>query len=193
QTGLSRQQHRDRAPGVGDIADGGGSHHPDRRAHRPGAADPAARDQHPGLGGCHAVRRGGDIVPVAVAVPSRLGSGHRHHRPDDHELDHSDPRPTSPEAAGRGRSAQRLARRQHIEPQRELVLTEDPTNCSLWWAARYVLRVRTNVVIIITSALGYFFFSGLRSFALLFTTDHYRLSKPVASALTLVVGLGALA
>ena len=41
--------------------------------------------------------------------------------------------------------------------------------------------------------LGYFFFSGLRSFALLFTTTHYGLSKPVVSALTLVVRLGALA
>jgi MFS family permease len=123
---------------------------------------------------------------------SRLRPGQRD-IPDEREVDHSDQRPTSPEAVGRGRSAQRLARRQHIEPHRELILTEDPTNCSLWWAARYVLRIRTNVVIIITSALGYFFFSGLRSFALLFTTGHYGLSKPVASALTLVVGLGALA
>jgi predicted MFS family arabinose efflux permease len=123
---------------------------------------------------------------------SRLRPGQRD-IPDAHEVDHSDQRPAHPQAAGRGRSAQRLARRQHIEPQRELILTDDPTNCSLWWAARYVLRIRTNVVIIITSALGYFFFSGLRSFALLFTTGHYGISKAVASALTLVVGLGALA
>ncbi|MDQ3825609.1 MAG: MFS transporter, partial [Actinomycetota bacterium] len=123
---------------------------------------------------------------------SRLRPGQRD-IPDAQDLDHSDPRPAPPQAAARGRSAQRLARRQHIEPHRELILTEDPTNRSLWWAARYVLRIRTNVVIIITSALGYFFFSGLRSFALLFTTDHYGISKPVASALTLVVGLGALA
>jgi predicted MFS family arabinose efflux permease len=123
---------------------------------------------------------------------SRLQPGQRD-IPDADDIDHSDPRPAPPQAARPGRSAQRLARRQHIEPHRELILTEDPTNRSLWWAARYVLRIRTNVVIIITSALGYFFFSGLRSFALLFTTDHYSISKPVASALTLVVGLGALA
>jgi predicted MFS family arabinose efflux permease len=97
-----------------------------------------------------------------------------------------------PETARRGRSAQRLASRRHIEPHHDLVLTEDPTDRSLWWAVRYVLRVRTNVVMIITSALGYFFFSGLRSFALLFTTSHYGISKSVASALTMVVGLGAL-
>lgn len=125
---------------------------------------------------------------------SRLRPGQRD-IPDEGEVDHSDSPPTdaSPQAGERGRSAERLARRRHIEPQRKLVLTEDPTDRSLWWAVRYVLRVRTNVVIIITSALGYFFFSGLRSFALLFTTSHYGISKAVASALTLVVGLGALA
>jgi hypothetical protein len=57
----------------------------------------------------------------------------------------------------------------------------------------YVLRVRTNVVIIITSALGYFYFAGLRSFAIIFVTGHYGISQSVASVLTLVVGLGALA
>jgi len=58
---------------------------------------------------------------------------------------------------------------------------------------RYVLRIRTNVIIIIASALGYFFFAGLRSFAILFTTSHYGLSKAVASPLVLAVGIGALA
>ncbi|HJT04765.1 MAG TPA: MFS transporter [Pseudonocardiaceae bacterium] len=123
---------------------------------------------------------------------SRLRPG-QHDIPDEHDVGHSDSPPRPIQDARRSSSAQRLARRRHIEPHRELVLTHDPTDRSLWWAVRYVLRVRTNVVIIITSALGYFFFSGLRAFALLFTTSHYGLSKPVASALTLVVGLGALA
>jgi predicted MFS family arabinose efflux permease len=55
-----------------------------------------------------------------------------------------------------------------------------------------VLRIRTNVIII-ASALGYFFFAGLRSFAILFTTSHYGLSKAVASPLVLVAGTGAVA
>lgn len=120
---------------------------------------------------------------------SRLRPGQRE-IPDERQLSGSPP--GSPVTGG-ARSAQRLARRRRIEPQRELVLTADPTDRSLWWTVRYVLRVRTNVVIIISSALGYFFFSGLRSFALLFTTSHYALPKSVASALTVVVGLGALA
>ncbi|MGH3246830.1 MAG: MFS transporter [Trebonia sp.] len=80
-----------------------------------------------------------------------------------------------------------------VSPREDLVLREDPTRRPLWWAVRYVLRVRTNVVIIIASALGYFFFAGLRSFAVIFATGHYGISKPTASFLILVIGVGALA
>jgi predicted MFS family arabinose efflux permease len=78
-------------------------------------------------------------------------------------------------------------------PQPELVLHRDPADRSLWWAVRYVLRVRTNVVLIAASALGYFYFAGLRSFAILFATSHYGVSKPTATALVAVIGAGALA
>jgi sugar phosphate permease len=98
-----------------------------------------------------------------------------------------------PAGTGMPELAERAVRHAEIEPRRELVLTEDPTNRSVWWAVRYVLRVRTNVVIIVASALGYFFFGGLRSFAIIFATGHYGLSKPVATALILVIGGGALA
>ncbi|HEX8009117.1 MAG TPA: MFS transporter [Trebonia sp.] len=83
--------------------------------------------------------------------------------------------------------------RAEVEPQPGLVLREDPASRSVWWAVRYVLRVRTNVVIIVASTLGYFFFAGLSSFAVIFVTGHYRLSKPTATALTAVIGAGALA
>jgi predicted MFS family arabinose efflux permease len=77
-------------------------------------------------------------------------------------------------------------------PQEDLVLREDPARRPVWWAVRYVLRVRTNVVIIIASALGYFYFAGLRSFAIIFATGHYGISKPTATFLILVIGGGAL-
>ena len=115
--------------------------------------------------------------------------------PDERDVDHSDSRPKdlAAETEAAESSAGQVARRAHIEPRRELVLTEDPKDRSLWWAVRYVLRVRTNVVFIITSALGYFYFAGLRSFAIIFVTGHYHISQSVASVLTLVVGIGALA
>lgn len=97
----------------------------------------------------------------------------------------------SRDAAGQDR-VHHLVVGSDIEPRRELVLTEEPTNRSVWWAVRYVLRVRTNVVIIVVSALGYFFFSGLRSFAILFAKHHYGLSKSSATLLILVIGAGAI-
>jgi predicted MFS family arabinose efflux permease len=81
----------------------------------------------------------------------------------------------------------------HVQPEEDLILHKDPTNTSMWWAAKYVLRLRTNLVIIIASGLGYFFFAGLRTFAILYATNHYGVSKPVATTLVLVVGAGALA
>ena len=101
----------------------------------------------------------------------------------------------APGHAGMGKAglAEQAVRGAKVEPQPGLVLREDPTSRSVWWAVRYVLRVRTNVVIIVVSTLGYFFFAGLRSFAIIFVTGHYRLSKPTASALAVVIGAGALA
>ena len=80
-----------------------------------------------------------------------------------------------------------------VEPYRNQVLTTDPAGRRLWWAVGYILRVRTDVVIIIASALGYFYFAGLRTFAIVFAQDHYGISKTFASSLVLVIGLGALA
>jgi predicted MFS family arabinose efflux permease len=101
----------------------------------------------------------------------------------------------APERAGPQQPglAERAVTQAGVEPQPELVLRSDPASRSVWWAVRYVLRVRTNVVIIVASALGYFFFAGLRSFAIIFATGHYGISKPTATALILVIGAGALA
>jgi MFS family permease len=90
-------------------------------------------------------------------------------------------------------SAQQAVAADHVQPDPRLVVHGDPRRRSLWWAIRYVLTVRTNLVLIVASALGYFFFEGLRSFALLFATSHYNLSQAQASPLVLVVGIGALA
>jgi predicted MFS family arabinose efflux permease len=64
---------------------------------------------------------------------------------------------------------------------------------SLIDATRYVLRVRTNVVLIAASACGYYFLAGLQTFGLEFSKDQYGISQALASTLLLVVGAGALA
>ena len=53
-------------------------------------------------------------------------------------------------------------------------------------AVRYILRVPTNTLLIISSSLGYFFFAGLQTFALVFVRGHYHASQATA---TLVLGL----
>lgn len=126
---------------------------------------------------------------------SRLAAGARH-IPDEREVaaraDGPGPGPDD-EPGDRDDLAGRAVRRTSVEPDPELVLHTDPVHRSVWWAVRYVLRVRTNLVIIIASALSYFFFDGLRTFAIIFATGHYGISKPTATALTVVIGGGALA
>ncbi|WP_164992443.1 MFS transporter [Streptomyces sp. L2] len=89
--------------------------------------------------------------------------------------------------------AGQAVRESGVAPDPRLVLRRDPRTMPLWQAVGYVLRIRTNLVVIIASALGYFFFAGLRSFASLFTTQHYGVSTAVAGILVLIVGAGALA
>ncbi|HET6876503.1 MAG TPA: MFS transporter [Jatrophihabitans sp.] len=88
--------------------------------------------------------------------------------------------------------AQRVVRQGDVEPREEAVLEGTVSDMSMWQAFRHVVTVRTNVVLIVASALGYFFFSGLRGFAIQFAKKHYDLSQSGASALTLVIGIGAL-
>ncbi|WP_030901725.1 MFS transporter [Streptomyces sp. NRRL F-5126] len=98
------------------------------------------------------------------------------------------------EGAPRGRDpAGKAVEASGVTADEDLVLREDPRGFPLWRAVGRILRVRTNLVLIIASSLGYFFFAGLRSFATLFTTHQYGVSTSVASLLVLVVGAGALA
>jgi predicted MFS family arabinose efflux permease len=96
---------------------------------------------------------------------------------------------TTGEPAG---PAAQAVEQEHVPPYPDQVLRRDPQRIGLLEAVRYVLRVRTNVVIIAASALGYFYFGGVRTFAILFAQGHYQVAKPVASLLVLVVGIGAL-
>ncbi|WP_226899768.1 MFS transporter [Nonomuraea phyllanthi] len=87
----------------------------------------------------------------------------------------------------------RAAVRAHgIEPDESMVLRRDPVRMSLGQAARYVLRIRTNLILIIASAVGYFFFAGLRTFTVVFVHQQYGLGQAAITALAPVLGLGAL-
>src|SRR5262249_17792484 len=92
-----------------------------------------------------------------------------------------------------GTAAQQLARERGIEPDPELVLSRDPGKMGLLAATRDVLRIRTNVVLILSSACGYYFLAGVQTFGVEFTTHQYSIDQALANVLLLVVGAGAIA
>jgi len=102
-------------------------------------------------------------------------------------------RPPPEAQAGRDGLATRVVRREHVRPVPELVLERDPRKMPLRRALVYTLRVRTNLVLIVATAVGYFFFAGLRTFAVVFARGHFSLSQSTASTLFVLVGIGALA
>lgn len=83
--------------------------------------------------------------------------------------------------------------KQGVEPAEEVVIHGDPTRMTVWEAVRWVLAVKTNVLLIVASSLGYFFFAGLRTFAVIFIRGHYRIGTGTATILEVVVGAGAIA
>lgn len=89
--------------------------------------------------------------------------------------------------------ATRVVDEEGVEPRRRLVLDEDPRDRSLWWAVTYVLSVPTVRWLILGSALVYFYFSGLRSFIVLYFTEHLGVSRFTVLALALLVGIAAVA
>jgi MFS family permease len=89
--------------------------------------------------------------------------------------------------------ASEAARSLGIEPDPKLVLTEDPATMPLKRAVRYILSIQTNVTMIIASALGYFFFAGLQTFAVLFVRGHYHTNQATATGVLGLLVLGALA
>jgi MFS family permease len=85
--------------------------------------------------------------------------------------------------------AQDAVRQRGVAPDPRLVLHEDAGEMGVIRAIRYTLTIPTNLVLIIGSALGYFFFSGLQTFALLFVRGHYHASQATAElVLALLVG-----
>jgi predicted MFS family arabinose efflux permease len=109
-------------------------------------------------------------------------------------------------AAGRrrGRTEAREARRSDVlalraveaagfEPTPAAVVDTDPAEMSIGHAVRYVLSVRTNVILILASSLGYFFFAGLETFALVFMRSRYQLGQGTATVALVAIGLGGIA
>ncbi len=133
-------------------------------------------------------RAGGSrLDPGAVQFASQAGLRH-----DPRAATNPAPRIDEEPPESEQHSIRELARRRRVPPYRDLILHRDPTRMHLWQAVRYVLRVRTNVVLIVSTALAYVFFAGVQTFAVLLFRARYGLSEDVATLLLVVTGAGAL-
>jgi MFS family permease len=63
---------------------------------------------------------------------------------------------------------------------------------SLSGAIRYILSIPSNVMLILGSSLGYFYFAGLTTFVLLFVEDHYNVHLASAELVLILLVIGAL-
>ncbi|MGC9220023.1 MAG: MFS transporter [Solirubrobacteraceae bacterium] len=88
--------------------------------------------------------------------------------------------------------AREAARRLGVEADPDMVLNEDPRQMSLAAMVRYVLAIPTNMLMVISSSLGYFFFAGLSTFALLFVRGHYNVSQATSSLVLALLVVGAM-
>jgi len=77
-------------------------------------------------------------------------------------------------------------------PDPKLILDRDPSSLGIVDAVRYILSIPTNMLMIISSSLGYFFFSGLSTFALLFVRGHYHASQATAELVLALLVMGAI-
>ncbi|MDQ6816269.1 MAG: MFS transporter [Actinomycetota bacterium] len=91
-----------------------------------------------------------------------------------------------------GGLAHEAVRKRGVEPDPDLVLAEDPRQMSLPRAIRYILSIPTNVLMIIGSSLGYFFFAGLQVFAVVFVRGHYHVNQATAELALVLLVAGAM-
>jgi len=88
-------------------------------------------------------------------------------------------------------AARAAARRAGAAPNPRLVLHEDPSQMGLVRSVRYIFSIPSNRLMIVGSSLGYFYFAGLQTFALLFVKGHYHASQATAELVLALLVLGA--
>ncbi len=95
-----------------------------------------------------------------------------------------EPRPVAQDDAARA-----AARRAGARPNPRLVLHQDASKLGLVPSIKYLFSIPSNVLMIFGSSLGYFYFAGLSTFALLFVKGHFHASQATAElTLALLVG-----
>ncbi|MGH8205819.1 MAG: MFS transporter [Steroidobacteraceae bacterium] len=89
-------------------------------------------------------------------------------------------------------SVQKQAQRQKIPARKELVLRQIPASLGLWRTIGYLLHLPTYRLLVIASALAYYFLSGMRAFMMIYFTAHWHVSRSTLAATVVIIGIGAL-
>jgi MFS family permease len=100
-------------------------------------------------------------------------------------VDDTNPTPTD---------AQLVAESRGVQPDPDKILDWDrlkSKSFNLIDATRAVLRIRTNIILIVASACGYFYLSGIETFAAEFVKQQFTIDQFLANLLLLVLGGGA--
>lgn len=79
-----------------------------------------------------------------------------------------------------------------IPARKDLVLHTDPEHLNAWAAFGHVLKIPTIRWLILASSLGYFYFTGLRTFAVVFIRGRFGLAQTSATMLLVAIGIGAI-
>jgi MFS family permease len=133
-----------------------------------------------------------------LTVPEPLRGGQSRLMPGAVDLDQavaeagSRPQADSDDGHPPDELAHEAIRRRGVRPDPERVLRGDPGALGLVAAVRYVLSIPTNVLLIFSSSLGYFYFAGLSTFGLLFVRGHYHAGQATAELVLGLLVVGAL-
>ena len=103
--------------------------------------------------------------------------------PSDADGSAADPDPVV-EAPSSGGLAREIANRREV--------AADPERMGVIRALLYTLRIPSNRNLIVSSALGYFYFSGLETFAVLFVRGHYHANQGATQLVLAVMVVGAI-
>ena len=95
------------------------------------------------------------------------------------------------EALDNPTDAQRVAFERGVRPDPDKIIGPEIRSFGIIKATRVVLSIRTNVILIVASACGYFYLSGIETFAVEYVKQQYGVAQAVANLLLLVLGAGA--
>jgi MFS family permease len=84
-----------------------------------------------------------------------------------------------------------VSRDKGVAPDPEQILHVDANKMGFVAATKYILSIRTNVAMIVASAFGYFYLTGVQTFGAELVHNQYGINQALANLLILVLGIGA--